>query len=553
MKTCNIADYQKKHSQGLRLIENELKILIHLEDEQVKHPHISRFYFAFHDATFLYLTFELQTCGDMRYHLKRHGTTFTEKGVAFLAICIADALRHLHSRGILHRDVKPENILLDEFGRPSLTDFGVSYLSKDRKAGDAELICNLGSGTREYMAPEVLSKTRRHGVEADFWSLGVVLYELLHRVRPYERRCPGRFVQLINFFHTHDVRLSSTGSYQRSSEGDSGGLGRGSDEDRNYEFSTRAHEDYVAAAVVDNPVLALKLKELRVQALKERCEVESSFMSRGGGDSTPSDGQVETYTNTTGSDNTEDSSRDEPAPIAAHSQTKPLVDLSLELPASLRVYKGISSSHCADVLGRLLDVRVWRRLGAGANLGSLQRHGWLKYHGLKWHDVVAGRVQSPLAIDKNNLNVDFVSKYLFGDEVDDIVPSSIPYKGERTELSEEDKRILEDFYYWSPEFGGAGRRGNRTRLGSGEGSQLWKEGDSGRKESDISAEAAAAAAAAALRKVQIGDTIMKPRRKKVTGGRDANYGTSASTKGATSMISFSVASEAEEGVGGESQ
>lgn len=86
-----------------------------------------------------------------------------------------------------------ENILLDGRGYPYLTDFGVAHVQQEN---DSTLVCTLASGTRQYLAPEVFTKSHIHGPEMDFWSLGVVAYELLFGRRPFDKHCP---IPMINY------------------------------------------------------------------------------------------------------------------------------------------------------------------------------------------------------------------------------------------------------------------------------------------------------------------------------------------------------------------
>jgi serine/threonine protein kinase len=182
-KIINIKNCASRTS-GVSIIRDELRAL------KMASPHafIANLHFAFHDRKYCYLVLDFLEGGDLRRHMGM-GYHFSEHRVAFVAGCIGSALHHLHTRKILHRDVKPENIVLDSRGYPRLTDFGVSHILV------IVPYCEKSSGTLRYLAPEVLTPTHRHSVEADFWSLGVVLYELLFHERVFPKHCPREFVR----------------------------------------------------------------------------------------------------------------------------------------------------------------------------------------------------------------------------------------------------------------------------------------------------------------------------------------------------------------------
>jgi serine/threonine protein kinase len=125
--------------------------------------------------------------------------TFSESSVVYIVGCISSALNFLHHRRIIHRDVKPDNICLDSFGRPYLTDFGISCLSS---TANPLPISHSTSGTLPYISPEALAPLNCHSYQSDFWSLGVTAYELFFRHLPFPRLCPLEMVKFVaNSFH----------------------------------------------------------------------------------------------------------------------------------------------------------------------------------------------------------------------------------------------------------------------------------------------------------------------------------------------------------------
>lgn len=93
---------------------------------------------------------------------------------------IIEGLDYCHSKSILHRDIKLDNILLDSEGEVKICDFGVSKIVKPGE------IMNEQCGTPAYIAPEILRDKGYQGFAADIWSVGVVLYAMLYGTVPFK-------------------------------------------------------------------------------------------------------------------------------------------------------------------------------------------------------------------------------------------------------------------------------------------------------------------------------------------------------------------------------
>lgn len=148
----------------------ERNILVRTSTEAF--PFIVGLKFSFQTPTDLFLVTDYMCGGELFWHLQREGK-FTEKRAKFYIAELVLALEHLHKHGIVYRDLKPENILLDANGHIALCDFGLSKMNVTEDS-----TTNTFCGTTEYLAPEVLLDDSGYTKIVDFWSLGVLVFEM---------------------------------------------------------------------------------------------------------------------------------------------------------------------------------------------------------------------------------------------------------------------------------------------------------------------------------------------------------------------------------------
>jgi len=145
---------------------------------KVTHPFLMKLHYSFQDGDNLYLVMDFINGGELFFHLQNERRFSNERARFYTAeICLAIA--HLHSTGIIYRDLKPENLLIDSAGHIKVTDFG---LSKEGLSDNART--RTFCGTPEYLAPEVL-EAKAYTKAVDWWSVGTLIFEMLTGLPPF--------------------------------------------------------------------------------------------------------------------------------------------------------------------------------------------------------------------------------------------------------------------------------------------------------------------------------------------------------------------------------
>jgi serine/threonine protein kinase len=172
----------------MKLTLTERNVLI-----KIDHPFVVSLRFAFQSASKLYLGLEYASGGDLYTYMSKVGPLPLEH-VRFYVAEIAVALEYIHSLGIIYRDLKADNIMLDAEGHIKITDFG---LAKELPDGTTKSFC----GTTEYLAPELVNR-QPYSFSVDWWSLGILAYRMRYGVTPFRMDGENRLVVYENILES---------------------------------------------------------------------------------------------------------------------------------------------------------------------------------------------------------------------------------------------------------------------------------------------------------------------------------------------------------------
>ncbi|KAG5613770.1 hypothetical protein H5410_013594 [Solanum commersonii] len=166
---------------------------------RLNHPNIIKLHEVMATKSKIYLVMEIAPGGDLHAKLIRHGR-FSDSTARFYFHQLVSALHYCHQNGVTHRDIKPQNILLDQNNNLKISDFGLSALPEQLKNDLLHTAC----GTAGYTAPEVAYRKGYNGEKADSWSCGVILFAFLSGYFPFDS---GNLSNMYRAIHRRDFRF----------------------------------------------------------------------------------------------------------------------------------------------------------------------------------------------------------------------------------------------------------------------------------------------------------------------------------------------------------
>ncbi|XP_070247483.1 rhodopsin kinase GRK7 isoform X2 [Myotis yumanensis] len=165
---------KKKNGEKMALLEKEIL-------ERIRSPFIVSLAYAFESKSHLCLVMSLMNGGDLKFHIYSVGTRgLAVSRVVFYSAQMTCGVLHLHSLGIVYRDLKPENVLLDDVGNCRLSDLGLAMQIQDGRPVTQK------AGTNGYMAPEILMEKVSYSYPVDWFAMGCSIYEMVAGRTPFK-------------------------------------------------------------------------------------------------------------------------------------------------------------------------------------------------------------------------------------------------------------------------------------------------------------------------------------------------------------------------------
>uniref|UniRef100_A0A8D0VQ24 G protein-coupled receptor kinase n=1 Tax=Sus scrofa TaxID=9823 RepID=A0A8D0VQ24_PIG len=177
MYACKKLDKKRlKKKSGEKMALSEKEIL-----EKVSSPFVVSLAYAFESKSHLCLVMSLMNGGDLKFHIYSVGERGLDMNrVIFYSAQMTCGVLHLHSLGIVYRDLKPENVLLDDLGNCRLSDLGLAVQIQDGKPVTQR------AGTNGYMAPEILMEKASYSYPVDWFAMGCSIYEMVAGRTPFK-------------------------------------------------------------------------------------------------------------------------------------------------------------------------------------------------------------------------------------------------------------------------------------------------------------------------------------------------------------------------------
>ncbi|KIY68452.1 kinase-like protein [Cylindrobasidium torrendii FP15055 ss-10] len=173
-----------RSSASRKRILNEQRLLEHLA---VGNPFVIKLRESFHNETHLFLALDYHSGGDLLSAWTALGGSLDAKVVKFWTMEMVAGLSSIHKCGIVHRDMKPENVLIDCDGHIVITDFGMAKQLQERTSDTEQSTyetTNSYCGTELYMSPEIIQGLQ-YSFSSDWWSLGIMMHEMLLADLPF--------------------------------------------------------------------------------------------------------------------------------------------------------------------------------------------------------------------------------------------------------------------------------------------------------------------------------------------------------------------------------